>query len=83
MSVANPVEDYLKVMIQSTSNEKVIFVLSDMSGRQLKNETRQINTGSSVIDLFSLSNAANGVYILSIKTDSQHQSIKIIKGGHK
>jgi hypothetical protein len=80
VSINNPVKDNLKVTVESFVNQNVIFVLSDISGRQLKTFSKSINSGINTFDLCSLSTYSNGFYILSIKSDLLNQSFKIIKG---
>ncbi|MGZ4049072.1 MAG: choice-of-anchor tandem repeat GloVer-containing protein, partial [Bacteroidia bacterium] len=75
----NPFKDRLLVTIASPVEDKVTFLLTDISGKQLLKETRHLFTGTNVVVIDETNNLAKGTYMLTITRPNQSQTIKVIK----
>ncbi len=75
----NPFVNQLKVQIETAQNEKATLLLTDMSGRKIRQQESQLRKGSNVIQLTDFSNMPGGVYFLRITTDSIQETVRVVK----
>jgi hypothetical protein len=75
----NPFTDQIKINIETPLSEKAIISLKDISGRKLRQMESSLRQGNNALQLTSLGNIPSGVYLLTITTDTEQQTIKIIK----
>lgn len=80
MANPNPFKDRLQLTIASPSTDKVTFLLTDISGRQLLKKNKQIFSGTNVVSIDEINNLTKGIYMLTISWPNQSQTIKVIKG---
>lgn len=75
----NPFTDQLRINIETTVSEKAIISLNDVSGRKMKQTESSLNSGNNALVLGNLAGLPSGVYLLTITTDSQRQTLKVVK----
>ncbi len=72
----NPVETILNVNISTNQDDKYLFTLTDVSGRVVLSEVKQLSKGFNKIDI-QLSNTVNsGLYILSAQNQRTLESVQ-------
>ncbi|MEP6949129.1 MAG: choice-of-anchor tandem repeat GloVer-containing protein [Ginsengibacter sp.] len=76
----NPFKDNLVINVESFSRDKVIFIITDISGKQLYKENKLLSSGTNVVEINETRRLSKGPYLLTIIASQQKQSIKIIKG---
>lgn len=76
----NPFKERLVITIGLLIQDRVTFVLTDVSGRQLLRENKQMSTGTNVISIDETNNLSKGTYLLTIIKSNQSQTIKVVKG---
>lgn len=64
----NPFNDNVKVMVNSDAKATVQVELNDNSGRILRTETFQVQSGTNEISLRNLGSLSSGIYTLVVKT---------------
>ena len=74
----NPFKDNIQVELGANSYDKVVLILSDISGKTIESKTVDLIKGINTLQ-FETSQIGNGVYILTIKGDNINKSIKVIK----
>jgi uncharacterized repeat protein (TIGR03803 family) len=74
----NPFKDRLMVTVE-TLISGATFIISDLSGRQLYKEDRQLSTGINIEQINEMSKLSKGTYLLRIIGSYQTQSIKVVK----
>ncbi len=74
----NPFKDNIQVELGANSHDKVVLILSDISGKTIESKSFELVKGTNTLQ-FETSQIGNGVYILTIKGDSINKSIKVIK----
>ncbi|MDQ6762809.1 MAG: alpha-amylase family glycosyl hydrolase, partial [Bacteroidota bacterium] len=76
----NPFKDKLKVSIETASQDKVTLIITDMSGRQLVKEVKNLFAGNNIVEINEAGKFADGSYLLTVASSQQMQTIKIVKG---
>lgn len=72
----NPVEDNLHINISSNQDDKYAFTLTDISGRIVLSEIRQLNKGFNKVEI-QISNSVNsGLYILSAQNQRTSERVQ-------
>ena len=74
----NPVTDKLRVTVQSPVNDKVIFTLTDLNGRQIFSISKSIFPGSNLLEVRESGNLSNGTYLLTMMSSRGRQSVKVV-----
>jgi len=78
MAYPNPVSDLLTVQLEDvTAGQKNYFIISDLSGRVMLEESVNADTGN-LTRVFDMSRFDNGVYLLRWSNGSQSVARKII-----
>ena len=75
----NPFTDQIKVNIETELAENAVISLKDISGRKLQQKESQLRKGNNALVLTNLGHIPGGVYLLTITTDSQQQTVKVVK----
>ncbi|MEP7166175.1 MAG: Ig-like domain-containing protein, partial [Ferruginibacter sp.] len=75
----NPFADQLRINIETELSENAVISLKDISGRSIQQKESQLRKGNNAVLLSSLGHLPGGVYLLTITTDSQQQTIKVVK----
>lgn len=78
----NPFKDHLTINIHSRKQDNVVFVLTDLSGRQLLKKNESLSRGSNVVRLNENGNLPEGTYILTIITSNKTKSLKLVKSNY-
>ena len=60
--------------------DKATFIISDVSGRQLYKQNKNVAAGTNVVEINEAGKLAKGTYLLTIIESQQIQSIKVVKG---
>ncbi|HSN09776.1 MAG TPA: choice-of-anchor tandem repeat GloVer-containing protein, partial [Hanamia sp.] len=77
----NPFKDRLMVKVESLIAIKATFIITDLGGRQLYKEDRQLSAGTNILQINEAGGLSKGTYLLTIIAGSrQRQNIKIVKG---
>ncbi|MEO6669888.1 MAG: T9SS type A sorting domain-containing protein, partial [Ferruginibacter sp.] len=76
----NPFKEILNVNIESTIKDVAAISISDMSGRLLLKKSVAVSAGNNAFEIKEAAGLARGMYVMTIKTSQQKQSIKIVKG---
>ncbi len=76
----NPFKQKLVVSIQSLVPDKATLIISDIDGRQLYKQIKNVIAGTNVIEINDAGKFSKGTYLLTIIESQQIQSIKIVKG---
>jgi 1,4-alpha-glucan branching enzyme len=76
----NPFKEKLLVTIQSPTQDKATFIISDVSGRQLYKQNKNVAAGNNKIEITEAGKFSKGIYLLTIIESQQTQSIKVVKG---
>ena len=79
IEATNPFADQLKINIETELSEKAVISLKDISGRKLQQTESQLRKGNNALLLTNLGHIPGGVYLLTITTDSQQQTVKVVK----
>lgn len=77
----NPVKDQLSINLKSSEQQTVSISMTDLAGKQIKKENRNLYTGENNIMLNNFGNITRGIYLLAIHDDSGNliASAKFIK----
>lgn len=75
---SNPVVDDLNVYLNQSHTGSVGFSITDISGRVVYREERNIIVGSHTLS-FPAAHLSSGMYFLSITSDSRHAVLKLVK----
>jgi len=75
----NPFKDVLIATVQSRIQDHAIFVLSDLSGKELSRQSEQLTSGANVVQINGNRKLSNGTYLLSIITSQWRKTVKVIK----
>ena len=76
----NPFKDGLVVTIESILPDKVTFILTDASGRQIVRENKTRFRGTNVMRINETGKLTKGIYLLTAIKSIQSQTIKVVKG---
>ena len=75
----NPFSDQIKINIENPVSEKTIVTLNDVSGRKMKQTESTLLSGNNALLMTDLGKLPSGVYLLTVTTESQRQTVKVIK----
>ncbi|MFL5740101.1 MAG: kelch repeat-containing protein [Flavisolibacter sp.] len=75
---SNPVHDLLHLYIAASGSELIKITITDASGKMVSQIERQLQTGSSTIEL-PVSDLNAGLYMLDIQSNSGRQTLKFVK----
>jgi Secretion system C-terminal sorting domain/Carbohydrate-binding module 48 (Isoamylase N-terminal domain) len=76
----NPFKGKLLVTIESPAQDKATLIITDLSGRQLLKQTKEVSPGSNEVQIDEAGKFSKGTYLLTIIESQQTQSIRIVKG---
>ncbi len=76
----NPFVQKLNLRIDSDIQDQALILVADMSGKQLYRQTHQLLNGNNVIEINDASKFARGVYMVTVITKENRQTIKVTKG---
>jgi len=76
----NPFMEKIQVNIESPVKDEATLILSDLSGKQLLKQQISISAGNNAFEITEAGKFAKGIYMLTIITAEQKQTIKIVKG---
>jgi hypothetical protein len=76
---SNPFTDQVRLQINITSADQINLSLTDVLGRSILKEEYSAQAGSNFVNLVPGAVAAPGMYLLSIKSNTFNQTIKLIK----
>ncbi|MEO8771598.1 MAG: alpha-amylase family glycosyl hydrolase [Ferruginibacter sp.] len=76
----NPFKEVLNVNIESTIKDVAAISISDISGRLLLKKSVTLSAGNNAFEIKEAAGLSSGIYVMTIKTSQQKQSIKIVKG---
>ena len=75
----NPFSDQLRINVETVLSENAVISLKDISGRNIQQKESQLRKGNNALQLNDLTHIPAGVYLLTITTDSQKQTVKVVK----
>ena len=75
----NPFNDQLRINVETAIQENATICIKDVSGKKIQQKESLLRKGSNVILLTDLNYIPSGVYLLTITTDSQRQTVKVIR----
>jgi hypothetical protein len=75
----NPFNDQLSINVETQLQENATIGLKDISGKKMKQTASLLRKGSNAIQLNNLNDITAGIYLLTVKTDSQQQTVKVVK----
>lgn len=76
----NPASDEVNVVFYSQFSREVTVSVSDVSGKRLLNQEKQVNSGTNKITL-DLKQLPKGVYVIELQSDNRKQSIPLVVTG--
>ena len=76
----NPFINSLKISIESSVKGSATIVISDLAGKRLVKQTVLFNAGNNIVEIKESTGFSRGTFLLSILSDGEMQSMKIIKG---
>ena len=75
----NPFKNQLVLNVELPEQARTTMVLTDVNGRTLLTQIRQLQKGSNLVTIDQLANLAPGAYMLRIANDNLNQTVKVIK----
>jgi len=75
----NPFVGYLRVQVDAVQKEHATITLNGLDGKMIMKQATTLNKGSNAVLLESLDKLAAGVYLLTVVTDSEKTTIKVVK----
>ena len=75
----NPFKDQIRINVETLVQEKASVSLNDINGRRLQQKESLLRNGNNVLLFSNLDNMPAGVYLLTITTNTQKQTIKVVK----
>ena len=75
----NPFADQLRVQVDAIQKENATITLNSLDGRKILKQNTSLNKGSNVVLLDKLDNLPGGIYLLTVVTDSEKITVKVIK----
>jgi hypothetical protein len=75
----NPFSEGLIMQITSPAEAKAELTISDITGREMMHEYRQVFAGNNQIQLDEMKSLESGVYFLLLNTNGRKETMKIIK----
>ncbi len=76
----NPFVNSIKISIESSVKGSASILVSDLTGKGLIKQTVLFNAGNNTFELKETVGFSRGIYLLSIISGGEKQTIKIIKG---
>jgi hypothetical protein len=76
--VPNPVQNYATIKFWSNSVQKATFSIKSYNGQLIKTEQFETSSGNNS-HTFSTANLANGIYLITLKTDEGISTVRIVK----
>ncbi len=76
----NPFSEKLQVNIESSLKDAATIVITDLSGRPVVRKTVSLSAGNNAFEISEAAGLTKGMYVFTITTSEQRQSIKIVKG---
>jgi uncharacterized repeat protein (TIGR03803 family) len=76
----NPFKNSLVIHVESGIQDKAIFIVTDISGKQFYKVNKLLSPGTNVVEIDETGRLSKGIYLLTIITAQQTQSIKVVKG---
>jgi hypothetical protein len=77
--IQNPFSEAIRINLHIPEKGEVIMKLMDMSGRVLKTRELEMDKGKQVSEWKGLERYANGLYMLQVSFNNQHQVIRLMK----
>jgi subtilisin family serine protease len=74
----NPGNGHYQLEIISKENDFASLIITDITGRIIKNSVEQINAGLTVINI-NISESGNGIYFARVNTSKELSTLKIVK----
>ena len=78
-AVPNPFTDVLKLNISTAVKEGITLTLSDLTGRHLLKQVVQLQAGVNILEMPEAEKLAAGSYLLTMQSQQQTTSIRILK----
>jgi len=75
----NPVENELKLKIESPLDDNATIIITDISGRRLFRKKISISAGINLFPVSESANFADGTYFISVFSSHKTETIKVIK----
>jgi len=75
----NPASQPRSLTIGSSSTTNAVLTITDMGGRRLREKHLTLQKGDNSLDPATLTSLPQGVYLVSVTTDQQQQTVKFIK----
>lgn len=75
----NPFVDQFQFSVNSTSNTDMVYTLSTIDGKQVKTASQRLIKGTNTLFVNDLKTLQTGIYLLTINTGDDIQTIKLIK----
>ena len=75
----NPFKDVLTVTIQSDTRNEATLTLSNLDGRELIRQKKQLEQGTNILHVGVTGKLSNGTYMLTIITSERTQTVKVVK----
>ncbi|MHA4808253.1 T9SS type A sorting domain-containing protein [Flavitalea flava] len=76
----NPFIQQVTILFGSFEPDNAVFTITDRSGRRLSARTFPIQKGNNKITLSGLGQLGRGIYLLTMTTKGQTQTVELIKG---
>ena len=75
----NPFRQQVTITAESPLADKAVITVTDLSGRKLLEQVSALQKGSNILSLSALSQLGKGMYLFTIATGQQKQTIGLIK----
>jgi hypothetical protein len=75
----NPFSQQVTVTIASPVTDKAAITVTDISGRHVLEQVSPLQKGSNILPLSALSQLGKGIYLLTIVTGQQKQTVELMK----
>ncbi|HWK05532.1 MAG TPA: T9SS type A sorting domain-containing protein [Puia sp.] len=75
----NPFSQQVTVIIASPVTDKAAITVTDMAGRHVLEQVSPLQKGSNILPLSALSQLGKGLYLLTITTGQQKQTVELMK----
>ena len=75
----NPFRQQVMITAESPLADKAVITVTDLSGRKLLEQVSALQKGSNILSLSALSQLGKGMYLFTIATGQQKQTIGLIK----
>ena len=75
----NPFTDQVKMNIETDLQELAGISIKDISGRVVQQKSVALQKGVNAVSVTNLDKIPAGIYMLTIKTNTQQQTVKLVK----